>query len=314
LSGLILSFVAEHTAGSPTDERVKWTHLHPRDIAKYLKETHNIAVSNGQIKRILKQNGYCKRKPIKNIATGKSPHREEQFRIILFITSLFIAMKHNPMLSIDTKKKEEIGQLTRNESVLCKDGIAPEVFDHDYSYLASGKAIPHGIYDIRLNKGFITIGNSHETAAFVVDNLKWWWNEYGAEQYPDATTILIFCDCGGANGYRHHLFKKLLQDFAKEIGLRILIVHYPPYCSKYNPIERLLFSHVHRTLKNVLLIDIQQVKELINKTHTSTGLTVIVRVVEKDYPIGELSKKENVNQKRILYHPELPNFSYTILP
>jgi len=288
--------------------------LQPRDISKHLKDNNNIDVSNNQIKRILKEYGYCKRKPIKSLATGKSPYREEQFRIILFITSLFIIMKHNPMISIDTKKKEQLGQLTRNEAVICKDGIPVDVYDHDYSYLATGKAIPHGIYDIGLNKGYITIGNSHETAAFVVDNLKWWWQEHGSKEYPQTTTILIFCDCGGANGYRHHLFKKLLQDFAKEIGLRILVVHYPPYCSKYNPIERRLFSQVHKTIQGVLLTDIQQVKELMNKTNTSTGLTVIVRVVEKDYPIGELSDKKDINQKRILHHPELPNFSYTILP
>jgi len=288
--------------------------LQPRDISKHLKDNNNIDVSNNQIKRILKESGYCKRKPIKSLATGKSPYREEQFRIILFITSLFIIMKHNPMISIDTKKKEQLGQLTRNEAVICKDGIPVDVYDHDYSYLATGKAIPHGIYDIGLNKGYITIGNSHETAAFVVDNLKWWWQEHGSKEYPQTTTILIFCDCGGANGYRHHLFKKLLQDFAKEIGLRILVVHYPPYCSKYNPIERRLFSQVHKTIQGVLLSDIQQVKELMNKTNTSTGLTVIVRVVEKDYPIGELSDKKDINQKRILHHPELPNFSYTILP
>ncbi len=273
-----------------------------------------MGVSNQQIKRILKENGYCKRKPLKTIATGKSPHREEQFRIIFFITSLFLEMSYNPMLSIDTKKKEVLGLLTRNEAVLCKDGISPRVYDHDYSYLATGRVIPHGIYDIRLNKGYITLGSSHETAAFIIDNLKWWWFEHGSKEYPDATTILIFCDCGGANGYRHHLFKKLLQDLAREIGLRILVVHYPPYCSKYNPIERLLFSHVHKTISDVLLTDIQQVKELISKTHTSKGLSVIVRVIVKDYPIGELSKKELINPKRILYHPELPNLSYTILP
>jgi Rhodopirellula transposase DDE domain/Winged helix-turn helix len=314
LTDWILAYVSENTAGSPTDERVKWTHLQGRDIAKHIKETYEVHVSNRQVKRILKQAGYCKRKPVKTLTTGESPYREEQFRIIMLIHSLFVLMPHNPMISIDTKKKEQLGQLTRNEPVLCKDGIAPDVYDHDYSYLATGKAIPHGIYDMKLNKGFITLGNSHETAAFVVDNLKWWWNEYGSMAYPQATTLLVFCDSGGANGHRHHLFKKLLQDLAKEIKLRIVVVHYPPYCSKYNPIERKLFAHVHRTIQGTILTDIQQVKELMSKTSTSTGLTVDVRVVEKDYPIGEFSAAKMINQKRILYHPELPNFSYTIIP
>ena len=310
----ILTYVSDNTAGSPTDERVKWTHLQGRDIAKHIKETYAVHVSNRQVKRILKQAGYCNRKPVKTLATGKSPYREEQFRIILLIHSLFTLMPNNPMISIDTKKKEQLGQLTRNEPVLCKDGVAPDVYDHDYSYLATGKAVPHGIYDMKLNKGFITIGNSHETAAFVVDNLKWWWNEYGSMDYPQASTLLIFCDSGGANGHRHHLFKKLLQDLAKEIKLRIVVVHYPPYCSKYNPIERKLFAHVHRTIQGTILTDIQQVKELMSKTSTSTGLTVNVRVVEKDYPTGEFSDAKMIIQKRIFYHPELPSLSYTIIP
>jgi len=314
LTEWILSYVSKNTAGSPTDDRVKWTHLRPADISRYIAANHKTQISNGQVKRILKQNGYCKRKPVKSLATGKSPNREEQFRIIIHITALFMNMPNNPMLSIDTKKKEELGQLTRNEPVMCKDGISPDVYDHDYTYLATGKAIPVGIYDIKQNKGFISIGNSHETATFLVDNLTWWWNNYGAFDYPESTTLLLFCDCGGANGYRHHLFKKLLLNLAREIGIRIVVVHYPPYCSKYNPIERKLFSHVHKTIQGTILTDIQQVKELMQKTFTSTGLTIVVRVVDKLYKTGILSCKEELDQNRILKHPVLPELSYTILP
>lgn len=267
-----------------------------------------------QVKRILKQNGFCRRKPLKNMATGASPNREEQFRIISYLVAFFTIMPNNPILSIDCKKKEELGQLTRNEAVLCKGKATPDVFDHDYSYLATGRVVTHGIYDEKLNKGFVSIGDSHETAPFVVDNLLWWWENYGINDYPDATTILILCDCGGVNGYRHHLFKKLLQEFARETGLRVVVAHFPPYCSKYNPIERRLFSHVHRTIQGTILTDIQQVKELMSKTRTSTGLEVKVRVVKKHYPTDVRSRKEDVDEKRICRHPELPNLSYTILP
>ena len=217
------------------------------------------------------------------------------------------------MLSIDTKKKEDLGNLTRGEAILCT-GKALKVFDHDYSFLSTGKVIPHGIYDMKLNKGFLSIGSSHETATFVTDNLEWWWFTYGIHHYPDAQNILIFCDCGGANGYRHHLFKKLLQELTRKIGIRITIVHYPPYCSKHNPIERMLFSHVHKTIQGTILTDRQQVKELMSKTHTSTGLTVVVRVVEKHYPIGVKSSKDDIDPKRIFRHPVLPDFSYMITP
>lgn len=288
--------------------------MQPRDIAKYIDDTHKVYVSNNQIKRILKEAGYRRRKPQKVIETGKSPHREEQFRIICFIASLFTLMPENPMLSIDTKKKEELGSLTRNDAVLCTGSETPKVFDHDYSFLSTGKVVPHGIYDMKLNNGFLSIGNSHETANFVIDNLEWWWFTYGIHDYPTANHILIFCDCGGANGYRHHLFKKLLQEFARKTGLRITIAHYPPYCSKYNPIERMLFSHVHRTIQGTILTDIQQVKELMSKTHTSTGLTVVVRIVEKQYPIGVKSCKDDIDPKRIFRHPVLPSFSYMISP
>ena len=223
-------------------------------------------------------------------------------------------MQNNPIISIDTKKKEVLGELTRNEAVLCKDGKPPKTKDHDFSHLATGKAIPHGIYDVLLNKGYISIGNTHETADFVVDNLDWWWQNFGKQLYDRASAILILCDCGGANGYRHHLFKKRLQDWAKKIGIRLVIAHYPPYCSKYNPIERRLFAHVHRTIKPTILTDLQQVKELIMKTSTKQGLSVEVRINDVFYPTKQPSNRVMINQKKIFTHPQLPKLSYTIIP
>ncbi len=235
----------------------------------------------------------------------------------MYLVALFGDMENNPIISIDTKKKEVLGQLTRNETVLTKvgkDGKVTEVFDHDFPFLATGKAIPHGIYDLKSNIGYISIGNSHETAAFIIDNLDWWWQEFGQHLYTSATHILILCDSGGANGHRHHLFKKLLQDWAKKIGIKIVVAHYPPYCSKYNPIERRLFAHVHRTIKHTILTEFQQVKELMSKTSTTKGLSVVVRLNEVFYPTKQMSKVEDIDKKRILKHPALPNFSYTILP
>ena len=262
----------------------------------------------------MRDNNYKYRKPSKSITIGKSPNRNQQFEIIFVIVALFTNMGHNPMISIDTKKKEVLGQLTRNQTVLCKDNKAPSVYDHDFSYLATGKAIPHGIFDVKLNKGYISIGNNHETAHFIIDNLDWWWQNYGQVLYPNASTILILCDSGGANGHRHHLFKKCLQDWAKKIDKRLVIVHYPPYCSKYNPIERKLFAHVHRTIQHTILTNSQQVKQLILKTSTKQGLTVEVRINEEFYPLKCLSRIEDIDEKRILRHPELPKLSYTILP
>jgi len=223
-------------------------------------------------------------------------------------------MGNNPVLSIDTKKKEQLGLLTRNEPVMAHSQGIPKVYSSDYSHLATGKAIPHGVFDCKLMKGYITIGDTHETAAFIIDNLRWWWQHYGRFYYQNATHLLLLCDCGGANGYRHHLFKVLLQQLASEIGIRIIVAHYPPYCSKYNPIERQLFSHVQRTIKNTILTSLEQVEMLMSKTSHSKGLTVVVRVVKKLYPLKQPSNKEDIDEKRILRHPDLPKLSYTILP
>jgi len=279
-----------------------------------LKEEYQLKVSHRCIKRILKTEGYVKRKPLKCIPIGASKHRSEQFRIVLFLTAVFNDMDNNPILSIDTKKKEYLGQLTRNEQVLTKKDEIPKVFTSDYSFLAKGRAIPQAIYDVKLNKGFISIGNSYETADFIVDNLRWWWLQFGQYHYQDATQWLILSDCGGANSYRHHRFKVLLQGLAKELGIKIVMAHYPPYCSKYNPIERKLFAHVHRTIKETILTDLEQVKRLMAKTSTTKGLSVKVRIVDRMYPLKQPSKKEHINEKKILRHPILPQFSYTLLP
>jgi hypothetical protein len=126
---------------------------------------------------------------------------------------------------------------------------------HDYEYLSEGKVIPHGIYDIQANKGYISIGNSAETADFAVDNLLWWWTEHGIHLYPDAKNILLSCDAGGANSYRHHIFKDRLIALCEQTGLSIIVSHYPPYSSKWNPIEHRLFCHVHQAMSGVVFSD-----------------------------------------------------------
>ena len=161
MTSWILEYVEQNTAGSPTDETVKWTHLRNCDIALYLQKTYQVEVQAKCIKRILYQNGYRKRKPAKQLATGESPHRSEGFRVISFLMNLFLLMGENPIISVDTKKKEVLGNFTSNEGVLTKGKKAIDVLDHDYPYLGNGKAIPHGIYDVKLNEGYLSIGNSH---------------------------------------------------------------------------------------------------------------------------------------------------------
>jgi hypothetical protein len=161
---------------------------------------------------------------------------------------------------------------------------------------------------------YISIGSSSETADFIVDNLLWWWWEYGINQYADATNILLLCDAGGANSYRHFIFKHRLMEFAKQTGLSVIVCHYPPYCSKWNPIEHRLFSQMHKAMEGVIFSDYQTVQTLISKTATQTGLTVVVRLNLKEYQTGIKINKTEVDEKRIAFHPVIPELNYRIYP
>lgn len=252
--------------------------------------------------------GYGFRKQSKQLATGNYANRDLQFKII---ASLVVYMSlQSPVLSIDCKKKESLGTLYRNGKCYCTDAI--KVYEHDYGHLSGGKIIPHGIYDLQANRGYISIGSSSETAVFVVDNLLWWWFEYGIDQYPDAGNILLLCDAAGANSYRHHIFKKELLRFTRQTGICLVICHYPPYSSKWNPIEHRLFCHVHKAMDGVALTDYELVKELIAQTSTATGLTVVVRLNLQEYQTGIKVDKSRIDKNRILYHPKIPELNYRI--
>ena len=243
------------------------------------------------------------------MATGSYERRDEQFKIICSIILLLNVT--TPVISIDCKKKERIGNLYRDGK--CYSNKALKVYDHDYQHLSQGKVIPHGIYDLQQNTGYLSIGNSSETAEFIKDNLLWWWTEYGIHHYPDAKNILILCDAGGANSYRHHIFKHQLLMLAKEIGVSFIICHYPPYCSKWNPIEHLLFSHVHRAMSGNVFTSYEVVKNLIEHTSTKKGLKVEVRINNKIYETGRKIDKSEIDEKRILYHNEIKELNYHIV-
>lgn len=307
---MLTALIEEHKAGSPTDNTTYWISLKPCSIAKLFEEQHKIKVSNGLVKRFLKELGYSYRKQSKQLATGSYAMRDEQFKIIC---SLILIMNFgSPVLSIDCKKKERLGNLYRNGKCYCTKAL--KVYDHDYQHLSEGKVIPHGIYDMQANKGYISIGGSSETADFIVDNLLWWWWEYGINQYPEAKNILLLCDAGGANSYRHFIFKHRLMEFTKQTGLSVIVCHYPPYCSKWNPIEHRLFSQVHKAMEGVIFSDYKTVQKLIAQTATKTGLTVVVRLNLKEYQTGIKINKTDVDQNRIAFHPVIPELNYRIYP
>jgi hypothetical protein len=161
---------------------------------------------------------------------------------------------------MDSKKKEPFGALYRDGEVYSQE--APKVYDHDFSSLQTGLVVPHGIYDIVQNKAFINLNSSKDTADFVYDSLLFWWQNEGQIQYPNANNLLIFCDGGGSNSYRHYVFKEAIQRLANRIKITIRIAHYPSYCSKYNPIEHKVFPYVTKALDGIVLDNVETVKEL----------------------------------------------------
>jgi hypothetical protein len=187
-------------------------------------------------------------------------------------------------------------------------------YDHDFTSLAEGVIIPHGIYDRKNNLGYIHIGTSKDTSQFACDCLRAWWLQHGRELFPRATSILAQCDGGGSNGSRHYIFKEDLQRLSDELGIEIRIAHYPPYCSKYNPIEHRLFPHVTRACQGVLFTSVELVKELINKTKTSKGLKVIVEIINTVYQTGRRAAEDFKQTMRIVYDDFLPAWNYRAIP
>lgn len=189
-----------------------------------------------------------------------------------------------------------------------------DVYDHDWPSLAEGVAVPHGLYDLRQNKGFIQIGTSRDTTEFACDSIYHWWMNHGRYDYPDATSILLLCDGGGSNGSRYYIFKQDLQLLANDLGIEIRIAHYPPYTSKYNPIEHRLFPHISRVCKGVWFDSIEMVNDLMAKASTQTGLTVVTTIIDAVYETGRKATEDFLEQMPIIFDEYLPQWNYVARP
>jgi hypothetical protein len=238
-------------------------------------------------------------------------NRNEHFENIERLKKEFEEMAQ-PIISIDTRKKELLGDFYRAGTVYTQTQI--EAHDHDFPSFAQGKAIPHGIYDLTHNLGFITLGNSHDTAEFACDSLRLWWQHQGQDLYPDAHTLLILCDGGGNNSSRHYVFKQALQALADELGITIRIAHYPPYTSKYNPIDHRLFPHITRACQGVLLHTLEQVQSLMERTHTQHGLRVAVHILDRLYETGKKVTNTFKDNMPIQFDDFLPQWNYCAIP
>jgi hypothetical protein len=238
-------------------------------------------------------------------------HRNEQFEQIAALKAAYQAVG-NPIVSMDTKKKEPLGNFYRPGQLYTTQTIT--TYDHDFTSFAEGVVIPHAIYDVQRNKGIINLGTSHDTSEFACDSLRQWWLSQGRSDYPQATSLLLLCDGGGSNNCRHYLFKQDLQHLADELGLEIRVAHYPPYCSKYNPIEHRLFPHVTRACQGVIFESVEVVKELMARTKTQQGLQVIVNVMDKVYETGRKVAHSFKQQMPIIFDDLLPQWNYRAVP
>ena len=305
-----LRVLQDHTAGDPMRQDVKWTDLTQGQIADRLAEA-GTAVSTTVVKQLLRRHRYVKRKARKSKAMGQHRHRNQQFENIARLKREYLA-SGNPVLSIDTKKKELLGNFYR-EGRLYTQGVI-ETFDHDFPSAASGVVIPHGLYDVQRNRGHVNLGTSHDTSEFACDSLRHWWEGQGRASYPRATSLLLLCDGGGSNSATQYLFKEDLQRLADRIGIEIRVAHYPPYTSKYNPIEHRLFPHLTRACQGVIFHTVELVKGLMERARTATGLEVTVGILDKVYRTGRRYAVDFKETMRIVFDDVLPKWNYRAIP
>ena len=302
--------LAEQTAGSPVDPNIIWTDLTACDIAESLT-ARGLPVSVHIVDQLLDEHDYHRRKSQKQVPMKESADRDAQFQIITRLVQEF-RDAGEPIVSMDSKKRELIGNFHRPGVLLTRETI--HTFDHDYPSFASGFVIPHGLYDVGLNRGYLHLGTSADTSEFACDCLLDWWERFGCVQYADAKSLLLQCDGGGSNRSTGYLFKSNLQELADATGLSIRVCHYPPYCSKYNPIEHRLFCHVSRACQGVVFESVSIVQELMRKTRTRQGLSVLVDVVDRVYAKGRTVAAEVIASLNLIRDAVLPKLNYRIEP
>jgi hypothetical protein len=267
--------------------------------------------SRDTIRSVLKKHDYVKRKALKKKAAGGHVNRNAQFERIKALRQDY-ETAGNPIISVDTKKKELLGNLYREGRLYTRETL--EVSDHDFPSLADGVVIPHGIYDVVRNEATVNIGTSRDTGEFACDSIGHWWTTQGQLAYPNATSLLMLMDGGGSNSSRHYLFKQDLQALADALGMPIRVAHYPPYTSKWNPIEHRVFPHVTRALQGVIFKSHELVKELIETTTTQNGLTVKANIIDKVYMIGRKVVDGFKKSMRILFDDHLGRWNYVAAP
>lgn len=310
LTRVIESIVDETTRGDP-ESPLRWTCKSVRNIAEDLARS-GYEVSHQTVATILHELDYSLQANRKT-SEGQADHpdRDAQFRFISRISRRFMK-SDEPVISVDTKKKELVGRYKNNGREWERKGNATDVLSHDFPDPSVPKAIPYGVYDVRHNRGWVNVGMDADTAEFAVESIRQWWKHMGSPLYGRCSKLLICADAGGSNGYRLHLWKYEIQKLADELNLEITVVHYPPGTSKWNKIEHRLFSYISINWRGRPLTDYRTIVDLISATKTRSGLIVKARLDKRKYQKGVKVPKEEMRKLSIRRHKFHGEWNYTI--
>jgi len=307
----LLNLVEDSARGDP-ESPLKWTNKSLRVLSKEMRK-RNHTVSHTKAGHILKANNYRLQGNKKTKEGTDNPDRDEQFRHIGEKAKTYLD-SGDPVISVDTKKKELVGNYKNNGQRWLLKGTPTEVNTHDFPDPNLGKAVPYGMFDIGRNEGYVNVGINHDTGEFAVASIRRWWEYLGRHRYPQSKKILITADAGGSNGYRLRLWKKELQTFADESGLSITVCHFPPGTSKWNKIEHRLFSFISINWKGKPLTSYEVIVNLIANTKTNTGLKVYAALDDRIYQLKRRITDREMKLLRIEPHEFHGEWNYTIKP
>lgn len=299
------------TRGDP-ESPLRWTCKSTRHLARELTRQRH-PISPPTVAALLHQAGYSLQANAKTREGTSHPDRNAQFEYINGLVQRFTG-RNQPAISIDTKKKELVGDFKNAGREWLPQGRPQEVRVHDFLDKAKGKAIPYGVYDILNNQGWVSVGIDHDTAQFAANSIRRWWKEMGSRRFPHATRLLITADGGGSNSYRSRLWKVALQELANDLGLRLNVCHFPPGTSKWNKIEHRLFSFITQNWRGRPLVSHQAIVSLIAGTTTRTGLIVKAAIDGSRYDTAVKVSDQELSRLKIKPHSFHGDWNYIVSP
>jgi hypothetical protein len=312
MTAALEEMLSDEVAGDPMSERT-WVRSSVRKLARRLRE-QGFPVSNNTVWRLLRRMGFSMKTSVKKRrgVTRDPAARDEQFRYIASQRAAFTAAGL-PIISVDTKKKELIGNFRNKGRSWCRQAL--EANQYDFSSEAECLAVPFGIYDVSKNTGYVVVGTSHNTPEFAVTSIARWWQEQGRAAHPALDQLLILADGGPSNGSRSWAWKVYLQDkVCNPFGLTVTVCHYPPGCSKWNPVEYRLLSEISKNWEGRPLRSLSIMLGYIRGTTTTKGLTVRAFLDEGIYKKGKKPTRDEVGKVSLTNHPVCPNWNYTVSP